>query len=91
MSVVMFVVVDCGDPGTPRYGARSTLSHTTYSATVTYSCKTGYLLSGDLERICLDNGEWSGTLPTCRRKPRPSPPICISSMYVCQSLNASFT
>ena len=59
-------VVDCGDPGTPRYGSRSSLTVTTFGAAVTYTCNTGYILHGDSERRCLDNGQWSGTAVSCR-------------------------
>ena len=33
--------------------------------TVTYSCNSGFKLSGDSLRTCQSNGEWSGTQPKC--------------------------
>ncbi|XP_065189555.1 CUB and sushi domain-containing protein 3-like [Sycon ciliatum] len=35
--------------------------------TRTYSCNTGYQLSGATTTICQTTGAWSGTPPTCRR------------------------
>ena len=61
------VVVDCGFLGNPGNGNVS-LSSTTYNSTATYSCKTGYTLTGDDVRICLDSGIWSGNEPTCTGK-----------------------
>ncbi len=33
--------------------------------TATYTCNTGYTLSGLSTRTCQTNGAWSGTAPTC--------------------------
>ena len=33
--------------------------------TAKYTCNTGYRLVGDSPRTCQDNGQWSGTTPTC--------------------------
>ena len=32
----------------------------------TYSCNAGYELVGEPLRVCDEQGEWSGTAPTCR-------------------------
>ena len=34
----------------------------------TYTCDLGFILVGDVTRICTDNGTWSGEEPTCERK-----------------------
>ena len=33
-----------------------------------YECIPGFELLGDEERICLEDGQWSGTDPICGRK-----------------------
>ena len=63
----VLVVIDCGDPGTPRNGEID-LSSTMFRSVVQYSCKSGYNLAGDKVRFCLASGKWSGFLPTCKRK-----------------------
>ena len=38
---------------------------TEFPGTATYTCDTGYVLSGGNTRTCLANGMWSGIAPTC--------------------------
>ena len=56
--------VDCSDPGTPTNGQRS-LSSTTYTSVVTYTCDVGYTLQGANSRTCQSDGQWSGSVPQC--------------------------
>ena len=56
--------IDCGDPGNLTNGQRS-LSRTTYSNVVTYTCDVGYTLEGSNSRTCKSNGQWSGSVPQC--------------------------
>jgi hypothetical protein len=40
-----------------------------FGENVTYACDAGHdILHGDLERVCLANGTWSGSPPECARK-----------------------
>ncbi|KAI8510781.1 hypothetical protein Bbelb_116970 [Branchiostoma belcheri] len=45
-----------------------------YGNVVTYYCDAGYEISGDKERTCQSDQTWSGTQPTCARKPCPELP-----------------
>ena len=63
-SLPAYSAVDCGDPGTPTNGQRS-LSSTTYTSVVTYTCGVGYTLQGSNSRTCQSNGQWSGSVPQC--------------------------
>ena len=67
MSVYLFVVVSCGDPGIPANAARIG-STFTFDSTVHYTCDDGFNLIGDKSRNCLPGGNWSGDLPTCQSK-----------------------
>jgi hypothetical protein len=57
-------VIDCGPLGDPANGEVS-VSSTTFSSVATYSCNTGYTLTGDDMRTCLETGLWSGSELTC--------------------------
>ena len=74
--VVVFVVVIAADDGTvscpllmsPQGGA-ITITSTRVGARVTFTCTTsGFVLQGSAERVCQDNGTWSGVQPTCERE-----------------------
>ena len=41
------------------------LSGRLYSDLLTYSCKLGYTLVGQVNHRCLANGTWSGSIPSC--------------------------
>ena len=34
-------------------------------AIATYTCNSGFTLSGNLKRLCGNNGQWNGTDPRC--------------------------
>ena len=34
----------------------------------TFTCDTGYTLTGGTTRVCASGGVWSGSPPTCQRK-----------------------
>lgn len=59
-------LVDCGPaPVAPANGSVSTPGGTSFTATATYSCATGYSLAGEASLTCLASGTWSGSAPTC--------------------------
>ena len=57
-------LVNCGDPGIPYNGVRIG-DNFYYNSSVTYSCNTGYNLTGTATLTCLSSGTWSASIPTC--------------------------
>lgn len=59
--------MDCGTPESIPSGGFALASNATYYGTaVLYECEENYRLEGHARRLCLENGTWSGGLPTCR-------------------------
>ena len=58
-------VVDCGPLTDPSNGMAVNTPTTTFESTATYSCNTGYTLTGNMTRTCQAKGDWSGSAPTC--------------------------
>ncbi|XP_065189195.1 sushi, von Willebrand factor type A, EGF and pentraxin domain-containing protein 1-like isoform X2 [Sycon ciliatum] len=54
------------NPVSPMNGAVSAVGRNAF-AIRTYSCSTGYQLSGATTTVCQTTGAWSGTPPTCTR------------------------
>ena len=51
----------------PANGSVTVNAETHYMGTVAmYTCNTGLYLVGEGVRVCLSDGTWSGTEPTCR-------------------------
>lgn len=60
-------IKNCGTLVMPTNGS-VTAATTTYGATATYACVTGYGLAGTATRTCQADGMWSGAAPTCAIK-----------------------
>ena len=65
--------IDCGSLVSPINGQIS-VSSTTIGSTASYTCSSGYSLSGATVRTCQANGQWSGTAPVCVPVPTTSAP-----------------
>ena len=72
---------DCTDPGVPTNGQRSGQSYS-YNSVVTFSCNTGYTLTGVNSLICLSSGSWNGTAPTCNKVNCGDPGVPINGQKV---------
>ncbi|XP_070549840.1 CUB and sushi domain-containing protein 3-like, partial [Ptychodera flava] len=58
---------DCTDPGAAPTNGQKNGDDYSHGQTVTYTCDTGYTLSGDATLTC-DLGNWDYAVPTCLRK-----------------------
>ena len=56
----------CDEPETPANGSKVDTGRLEGDI-VTYLCNSGFNLSGDANRTCQSNGQWSGTQPKCAR------------------------
>ena len=63
----MFVIllVDCGPLSNPANGQVDITSGTSINSVATYSCYTGYNVTGESTRICTADGQWTPAAPTC--------------------------
>ena len=68
--------ITCPDLSDPQYGSVSTTGNRVGDL-ANYECDSGFRLKGDLQRVCLSSGEWSGVPPTCARK------FYVVVMYMC--------
>ncbi|XP_043995746.1 complement factor B-like [Gambusia affinis] len=57
----------CPDPGVPP-GASRAGNMFEIDDKVIYTCNSGLFLVGSKERVCLENGQWTGTEPACYYK-----------------------
>ena len=62
--------VQCLNLTNPANG-RVTVTTISFNGVATYSCNTGYTLSGSVTRACLSSGAWSGSVPTCNASKLP--------------------
>ncbi|XP_071965386.1 uncharacterized protein [Antedon mediterranea] len=61
------LAVDCGGLSNIINGEVSYVSGTTFGMSATYTCTTvGYELIGNTTRMCLEDGSWSGSTPSCK-------------------------
>ena len=68
MKLFFLLVVECGPLTAPSNG-NVRLFGKTHNSVATYSCNGGYYLTGNSYRVCWDNGDWSGSVPSCEGKP----------------------
>ena len=65
---LFFLVVDCGNPGSPAHGNRDSSNVFTYDASASFTCDPGYELVGEQSIKCQGDGTWSSSIPVCRRE-----------------------
>lgn len=64
----IYVFTDCGELTPPANGAVNTDHGTKFQAEATYVCDQGYKLVGNVQRQCLETGEWGGLKPSCHEE-----------------------
>ena len=57
--------INCGPLTDPDNGQVDTSSGTIFGSTATYTCDTGYTLSGSQTRTCGADGMWTLSEPFC--------------------------
>ena len=66
MCLLVIEVVDCGPLTNPDNGQVNTSNGTILGSIATYTCDTGYTLSGSESRTCENSGVWAVlTSPIC--------------------------
>ncbi len=63
--VAYSTAINCGHLTDPANGQVDTSSGTIFGSTATYSCDSGYTLSGSSSRTCEDDGLWTQSEPVC--------------------------
>ena len=63
-------VLSTPDNGRVSYSNGITGAHIPTNIEATYSCTTGYVLTGDSMRTCTSGGSWTGSDPVCRGRGR---------------------
>lgn len=57
-------LIECGAP-TPLVDGNILLNATYYGAVARFQCDEDFVLRGDEQRVCQEDGRWSGSEPTC--------------------------
>ena len=65
--IIILLIGTCPSLNSPSIGHVSVSSYFV-GGTASYTCNTGYALSGPSSRKCQSNGFWGGSQPSCRRK-----------------------
>jgi hypothetical protein len=60
-----FLVISCGNPGTPSNAQVVFSDGLVFSNSIVYECREGYYATGLLSRHCSVNGTWTGNDPEC--------------------------
>ena len=58
--------ISCAMPSNPRNGNVMISGGLGPGARISYSCQAGYEMMGSRQQQCQDNGQWSGSKPSCR-------------------------
>ena len=91
--ISIIFVVPCSSLTDPNYGmincSRGDDGVLSYDDTCSFTCNTGYELTGSLERTCQSNGSWSGSPISCIIMECPSSSLPMNSMLA-ESCNSTY-
>ena len=73
--------VSCGRPNPIEHGSVIGRDFTLNNV-IRYECDPGYQLSGSVERVCRETGNWQGEPPTCSRIECETPPVVANGFYI---------
>ncbi len=82
--------VNCPSLAAPTNGT-VTVPSTTYGSIGTYSCNSGYALTGNTTTTCSAAGTWSNAAPTCIATVTPCTPNPCLNSGVCTVVGAGYT
>ncbi|XP_071402391.1 complement factor B-like [Centroberyx affinis] len=80
----------CADPGIPAGAGRSG-NIFGIDDTVKYSCNDNLYLVGSNERVCQENGQWTGTEPACYYRHTYDTPLEVSEAFGSSIINSLTT
>ena len=63
----LFVAVGCGQLPDPLNG-QVDISDTIIGSFAVYTCNQGFVLIGQMRRVCQRTAQWSGNTPSCQRE-----------------------
>ncbi|GIY27313.1 sushi domain-containing protein [Caerostris extrusa] len=64
---LVFLDLHCDEQPAPENGAVKVTGEM-FGDTAAYTCKDGYWLSGNRDRVCQGDATWSGKQPECKLK-----------------------
>ncbi|OWK58548.1 Inactive serine protease PAMR1 [Lonchura striata] len=86
---------NCSDPGGPLNGYRRVVEDTgllngryaKIGTVIAFFCNNSYVLSGNEQRTCQDDGEWSGKQPICIKDENN---LSLKRIVICESIFMDF-
>ena len=65
MSSSFHVAIVCPGLTNPANGGITFTNGNNFGSVATHNCEEGFTLTGDVARVCLGQGVWTGSDPTC--------------------------
>ena len=73
MYLYLFLVISCGDPGTPLNGKKINVKiNFNFGGSVEFACNDNYTMAGNRVIQCEEDKDWNLPIPRCFGKPQLS-------------------